>query len=122
MLTRTMTILMAATLAGGLFASDAQARGGGGGGHGGGFGGGGHVGGFGGGHIGGFGGVHMSGGFGSARVGSHFGGTRMGGGFGREFHRYGGYRSRHGYAYGTGGLDCSPYDWQYQQQWPYSCY
>jgi hypothetical protein len=63
MLARTMTILLAATLAGGLLAGDAQARGGGGGGgggHGGGFGGGGHAGGFGGGRIGSFGGAHMS--------------------------------------------------------------
>jgi hypothetical protein len=51
MLGRFMTVLMAATVASGLLATDAQARGGGGGGgggHGGGFGGGGHGGSFGG--------------------------------------------------------------------------
>jgi hypothetical protein len=70
MLTRIMTILMAVTLAGGLLATDSQARGGGGG----------HGGGIGGGHVGGFGG--------------HFVGTRMSSGFGRGFHgdhRHGGY-------------------------------
>src|SRR4029077_13176383 len=51
---RVMMVLASAVLAGSLLATDAQARGGGGGGHGG-FGGG-HMGGFGGGHIGGFGG------------------------------------------------------------------
>ena len=73
-------------------ATDAQARGGGGGGHGGGGGGGGHFGGGGGGmHFGGGGGgMHFGGGgmhFGGMRFGgSHFGGLRMGN---RGFH-YGG--------------------------------
>ena len=66
---RVMMILASAVLAGSLLATDAQARGGGGGGHGG-FGGG-HMGGFGGGHIGGFGGGHMAG-----IRGEHFDGGR----------------------------------------------
>jgi hypothetical protein len=53
MLKHILTLLMAATLAGSLFASDAQARGGGGG----------HVGGFGG-YIGGFHGMNIRGGLG----------------------------------------------------------
>ena len=78
-----MMILASAVLAGSLLATDAQARGGGGGGHGGG-GGGGHMGGFGGGHIAG---MHRD----------HFGYGR------RHFVRGGLY----GY-----GLDC-PYYQQY---------
>jgi hypothetical protein len=57
---RVMMVLASALIAGSLLATDAQARGGGGGGHGGG-GGGGHMGGFGGGHMGGFGGGHIGG-------------------------------------------------------------
>src|ERR1700745_2886026 len=57
---RLMMALATALLAGSLVATGAQARGGGGGGHGGGFGGG-HMGGFGAGHMGGFGGGHMGG-------------------------------------------------------------
>jgi hypothetical protein len=49
-------------------------------------------------------------------VASHIG-TRMGGGVGRGFHHY----HRYGYGY-AGGWDCSPYDLQYLQQWPYTCY
>ena len=95
---RTLVILASAMLAGSLLATDAQARGGGGGGHGGG-GGGGHGGGFGGGHMGGFGG-HMAG------IGrGHFGGERRFGGI-----RRGGY-----YGYGLG----CPYYGTYS--WPYAC-
>jgi hypothetical protein len=57
---RVMMILASAALAGSLLATGAQARGGGGGGHGGGFGGGHMGGGFGGGHMGGFGGGRMA--------------------------------------------------------------
>jgi hypothetical protein len=92
-----MTILMAATLAGGLLATDAQARGGGGG----------HGGGFGGGHVGGFGG--------------HSVGTRMSSGFGRGFHgdhRHGGYEL----GYGDLGWDCSPYGRRYGLERPNVCY
>jgi hypothetical protein len=108
---RIMTVLMAATVAGGLLTGDAQARGGGGGHGGGGHGGGGFggaVGGFGGTHMGGFGGAHM-GGFGRAATG----------GLGHH-HRYGAYSPRYGYGYGDGA--CSLYGWQYGQQWPDACY
>ena len=99
-LARIMTVLMAAALAGGLFATDAQARGGGG--HGGG------GGGFAGARGGGFGGMRMGGGFGADRIGSHFGGTRMGSG---------GYWP--GYAYGY-DWDCPPYGSRYGR--PNVCY
>jgi len=108
-----MMILASAVLAGSLLATDAQARGGGGGGHGGG-GGGGHMGGFGGGHIGGFGGGRI-GGLGGGRIGG-FGGGHIAG-----MHRdHFGYGRRHfvrGGLYGY-GLDC-PYYQQYS--WPYTC-
>ena len=108
-----MMILASAVLAGSLLATDAQARGGGGGGHGGG-GGGGHMGGFGGGHMGGFGGSHI-GGFGGGHVGG-FGGGHIAG-----MHRdHFGYGRRHfvrGGLYGY-GLDC-PYYQRYS--WPYTC-
>ena len=116
-----MMVLASAVLAGSLFATGAQARGGGGGGgHGGG--GGGHMGGFGGGHIGGFGGAHI-GGFGGARIGGL--GAR-GGGFGAgrmahvgHEHFDGGRRHfvrRGSYDY---GLDCPYYGSYYT--WPYTC-
>jgi len=118
---RVMMILASAVLAGSLLATDAQARGGGGGGHGGG-GGGGHMGGGGGGHMGGFGGGHI-GGFGAGHIGG-FGGGRMGGFGGGHIagmHRdHFGYGRRHfvrGGLYGY-GLDC-PYYQQYS--WPYTC-
>jgi hypothetical protein len=103
---RVMMILASAVLAGSLLATDAQARGGGGGGHGGGFGGGhmgggfggGHIGGFGGGHLGGFGGGHMAG-----MRGEHSGGGR------RHFARGGLYDD---------GLGC-PYYQTYTS--PYTC-
>ena len=101
MLKRLMMVLAAATLAGGVTVTGAQAQRGGG--HGGGLGGGhigtmgggiggGRIGGIGGGHVGGFGGGHiggLGGGFGGAPIGgghvggfggSHIGG--LGGGFG----------------------------------------
>ena len=94
---RIMTVLMAATVAGGLLTGDAQARGGGGGhgadGHGsGGFGG--AIGGFGGAHMGGFRGAAM-GGIGRGIPGYH--------------HRYGTYSPRYGKGYAYGDWDCSLY-------------
>jgi len=74
MLKRIMTLLTAATLAGGLFAPDAQARGGGGG----------HRGGLGGGHIGGFHGTHIPSEVRGPRMGSHSGRSRMSSDFARE--------------------------------------
>jgi hypothetical protein len=113
-----MMILASAVLAGSLVATGAQARGGGGGGHGGG--GGGH-GGFGGGHMGGFGGAHI-GGLGAGRVGG-FGGGHVGGfDAGRVAHadhaHFGRRRFSGGY-YGY-GLDC-PYYPTYAYTWPYNC-
>ncbi len=67
MLKRIMILLMAATLAGGVFVADAQARGGGG-----------HGGGLGGGHIGGFHGMHIPGGVRGPRIGGHSGRIHMG--------------------------------------------
>jgi len=118
MLARIITVLMAATLAGGLLATDAQARGGGGD-HGGGFGGG-HVGALGGGRVGGLVGSRVAG-FGGARVDGHLGGIHMGGvgHEGRELH---GFRRYSGYAPLDGGWDCSLYNWQYPRRWPYACY
>ena len=102
---RVMMILASAVLAGSLLATDAQARGGGGGGHGGG-GGGGHMGGFGGGHMGGFGGGHISG-FGGGHIAGmhrdHFG-------YGRRHFVRGGL-----YDYGLG---CAYYT---RYSWPYTC-
>jgi hypothetical protein len=74
MLKRIMTLLMAATLAGGLFVPDAQARGGGGG----------REGGLGGGHIGSFHGMHIPSEVRGPRMGSHSGRSRMNSGFARE--------------------------------------
>jgi hypothetical protein len=105
---RIITVLMAATVAGGLLTGDARARGGGGG-----HGGGGHGGGGFGGAIGGVGGAHM-GGFGRAAMGG------VGPGFRSNHHRYGAYSPRYGYGYGDG--DCSLYGEQYGQQWPNVCY
>jgi hypothetical protein len=114
MLKRTITLLVAATLAGGLFATDAQARGGGGGG--GGHGGGGGM------HMGG-GGMHMGGA--GMRMGG--GGMRMGGGLGRMYAsgsrvEHGMYRGRHRGGFSDWGTDCSPYYWQYDGQWPDVCF
>jgi hypothetical protein len=67
---KVMMIVLAGALAGGMLATDAQARGGGGGA------------GFGGGHGGGFGGGHVGGGGGFA--GGHFGGMSGGHFVGRE--------------------------------------
>jgi hypothetical protein len=72
---RIMTLLMAATLAGGLFAPDAQARGGGGG----------HGGGLGGVHIGGFHGMHIPSAIHGTRMGSHSGRIRMSSGGGSDY-------------------------------------
>jgi hypothetical protein len=112
---RIMTVLMAATVAGGLLTGDAHARGGGGGhgGGGGGHGGGGHGGGGFGGATGGLGGAQV-GGFGRAAMGG------LGRGFRGNHHRYGAYSPRYGYGYGD--RDCSLYGWQYGQQWPNVCY
>ena len=67
MLKHILTLLMTGTLAGSLFASDAQARGGGG-----------HAGGFGG-HIGGFRGMNVGDGLGESHMGNHLDGIRMSG-------------------------------------------
>ena len=101
---RMTMILASAVLAGTLFATGAQARGGGG--HMGG-GGGAHMGGFGGAHMGGFGGAHMAG-FGGGHVGFAGG------------HFAGGRRIRYGnrYAGGDYGLGCPYYP---SDSWPYSC-
>jgi hypothetical protein len=116
---RTMIILATALLAGSLLATGAQARGGGGGGHMGGFGGGGHMGGFGGGvHMGGFGG-HMGGGIGGSHIGV---GPRMASpDFGARHHvgRYLG-----GYGAYDDGLGCLNYNYnlpQTYQTWPPTC-
>ncbi len=113
---RMIKILAMAALASAVTIGAADARGGGGGGHGGGFGGG-HMGGFGGGaHFGGGfgGGIHaggFGGGVGHVASGAHFGGTGL-----RQhaFHQYGHYRP---YGYGFGGYD-NCYDWY--QRYPYS--
>lgn len=68
---RIVTLLIAATLAGTLFASDAQARGIGGS----------HGGGLGGVQIGGFHGMHIPSEVGDPHIGGHLGRIRMGGGF-----------------------------------------
>jgi hypothetical protein len=73
MLKRIMTLLMAATLAGGFFAPDAQARGGGDG----------HQG-VGGGHIGGVHGTHIPSEVRGPRMGSPSGRIRMSSDFARE--------------------------------------
>jgi hypothetical protein len=67
MLKRTLTLFMAATLAGGLFAPEVQARGGGG-----------HGGALGGGHIGGVHGMHIPSEVGDTHLGGHIGRIRMG--------------------------------------------
>jgi hypothetical protein len=104
---RIMTVLMAATVAGGLLTGDAQARGGGGG-HGrGGHGGGGFGGAIGGAHMGGFRGAAM-GGIGRGIRGNH--------------HRYGAHPLRYGNGYAYGDWDCSLYGWQYDRQRPNVCY
>jgi len=79
---RIMTLLVAATLAGCLFAPETQALGRVGGGHGGGLGGvhigGGHIGGVPGIHIGGLDGMHLPSVVGDTHIGSHFDRTSMG--------------------------------------------
>lgn len=114
-----ITILTMAVLASSLAIGQADARGGGGGGHGGGFGGGGHMGGFGGGahfggavggigaaHIGGVGHIGGIGGVGRFD-GSRFafgGGARTGG-----IHQHAMHRLDRIYPYYGYGVDC--YDW-----------
>jgi hypothetical protein len=107
---RMMTVLMAATVAGGLLTGDAQARGGGGG-----HGGGGHGGGGFGRSIGGFGGAHL-GGFRGAAVGG------IGRGIRGNDHRYGAHSLRYGNRYAYGDWDCSLYGRQYGRQRPNVCY
>jgi hypothetical protein len=121
MLKRTITLLVAATLAAGLFATDAQARGGGGGGGGGGHGGGGGM------HMGGGGGMHMGGGGmrmggDSMRMGGGLGTMHVSGGFRDGRLAHGMYRGRHRGGYSDWGTDCSPYYWQYDGQWPDVCF
>jgi hypothetical protein len=98
---RIMILLMAATLTGGLFAPEAQARGGGGG----------HGGGLGGGHIGGFHGMHIPNGVRSPRMGGHLGEIRMGGDLGREFDNDRPH-GPHPYCYDTCGSYGCRYLWQ----------
>ena len=121
---RLITILASVLIAGSLAATGAQARGGGGGGHGGGFGGG-HMGGFGGGHIGGFGGGHMGGfagshigGLGGAHIGGFGGGHRAG--LGRD--QFGvGRRHFVGGGYYDYGLGCPYYPYYTSDTLPYTC-
>lgn len=108
MFKHSLTLLMAATLAGSLFASDAQARGGGGG----------HMGDFGG-HTSGFHGMHIRDGLGGPHMGSHFDGIRAGG-LGHEMHS----RRDHfsdAFCYG-GESDCGLYGCQYLWQSQIHCY
>ena len=105
MLKHILTLVMAATLAGGLFTSDAQARGGGGG----------HVGGFGG-HIGG---MHIRGGLGEPHMGNHFDGIRMSG-LGHEIHSH---RHHFGDEFcNDGGSDCGLYGCRYLWELQIHCY
>ena len=105
MLKHILTLVMAATLAGGLFTSDAQARGGGGG----------HVGGFGG-HIGG---MHIRGGLGEPRMGNHFDGIRMSS-LGHEIHSH---RHHFGDEFcNDGGSDCGLYGCRYLWESQIHCY
>ena len=149
MLKRLIMVLAAATLAGGLTVTGAQAqRGGGqgggfGGGHiggmGGGFGGG-RIGGLGGGHVGGFGGGRtggLGGGFGGARIGG-VGGIHRGGSLGlapgfRVGRHHGGFRPRYdrvygypgygfGYDYYDYGYDGCEIDTPYRWRRPTYCY
>jgi hypothetical protein len=108
MLRHTMTLVMAATLAGGLFASDAQARGGGGG-HGGGLGG----------HIGAFQGMHIRGELGEPHMGNHFDGERMSG----LAHEINGHHHHFGdeFCY-RGDSDCGLYGCRYLWQSQIHCY
>ena len=109
MLKHIVTLLMAATLAGGLFASEAQARGGGGG----------HGGGLGGGHIGDFHGMHIRSVVGEPHMGDHFDGIRMSGDLGHEIHS----DRRHGDEFCTGGdSDCGLYGCRYLWQSEIHCY
>ena len=108
MLKHIMTLLMAATLAGGLFAPEAQAHGGGG-----------HGGGLGGGHIGGFHWMHIRGEAGEPHMGDHFDGIRMSGGLRHEIHS----GLRHGDEFCSGGdSDCGPYGCRYLWQSQIYCY
>ena len=106
---RIMILLMAATLAGGLFAPEAQARGIGGG-HGGGLGGG-----LGGGHMGGFHGMHIPGEGRDPRVGGDFGRIRMGSGLRHEIH----IERRHEFCDDS---DCGLYGCRYLWQSANACY
>jgi hypothetical protein len=108
MLKHILTLLMTGTLAGSLFASDAQARGGGGS----------HVGGFGG-HIGGFHGMHIRSEVGDPHMGDQFDGIRISGGLRHEIHS----GLRHGDEFCSGGdSDCGPYGCRYLWQSQIHCY
>ena len=121
---KVMMLVLAGALAGGILATDAQARGGGGGS------GGGHGGGFGGGHFGGGGGF-AGGHFGGMSGGGHFGGRGMGSAPFASVHRgYGdrrfAFHDRHrfrrfvpDFSYGY-GYDCSLYP--YDAYRPTNCY
>jgi hypothetical protein len=109
-------LLASAVLAGSLLVTGAQARGGGGGGHGGG-----GMGGFGGGHMGGLGGGHV-GGFGGGRIGVPGAGIAGGVGAGLMAHanheHFGAGRRRFVDGEIYDGLDC-PYYTSYTP--PYTC-
>jgi hypothetical protein len=99
MLKHILTLVMAAILAGGLFTSDAQARGGGFGGH--------------------IGGMHIRGGLGEPHMGNHFDGIRMSG-LGDETHSH-----RHHFGDGfcdEGGSDCGLYGCRYLWESQIHCY
>ena len=99
-----VTLLMAATLAGCLFASDAQARGGGGG----------HLGGRNGAQVGDFHEMHIPSVQPDSRMGGDSGSIRMSSGFGREIHS----ERRHG-DHNFCHPDCGLYGCRYL--WQYSC-
>jgi hypothetical protein len=126
-----MMILASVALAGSLLATDAQARGGGGGGHGGGMGGGfggGHMAGMSGGHMGGFGGGMAGlgaghiGGLGGGRIGvgaGHIDGVGAGGMAHADHDRLGRRRFA-GRGYYGDGLGCSYYPYAAYNR-PYYC-
>jgi len=108
MLKHVLTLLMTVTLAGSSFASDAQARGGGGG----------HLGGFRG-HIGGFHEMDIRAELGEPHMDNHLGGTRMSG-LGHEIHSNR-HHSGDEFCYG-GDSDCGPYGCRYLWELQIHCY
>jgi hypothetical protein len=108
MLKHIMTLLMAATLAGGLLAPETQARGGGG-----------HGGGLAGGHIGGFHGMHIRGEVAEPHMSDQFDKIRMSDGLRHEIHTGPGHDD--GFCSG-GNSDCGPYGCRYLWQSKIHCY